>query len=477
MSSIFAAKDSPFQQSEPDESTELRALSNALLLAEGFTLLFARCNQPDQRRRLAASLRERLPELNIQEIELREPISHLLDELRHQIAEPAPDVIFVSGLEYSLSVAAQAANTPFVANLNAARNSFSRYIPCPLVLWTPEYVLTAIMNGAPDFFSVRSGVYFFALSEQESSTFARSLSGGAEWRVEDLSINEKQERINHIENLLADYRILPQAQHDANAEARLLSRLGNLQTMVGRLSDAANTYRQLLKLSERTNNLQGQALASGFLANVFQKEGQTESAEQAYQYAIKLLTQSGKLDASTSILNNYALLLVDQGRFEEAEKLYLQSLHSTQIIQNSIEKATILSNIGTVYARQKKWKEAEISFVKSGLISMQKNHLAGMQQSMHNLGNVRQHEGRWNEAEQFFLQSLDTAHQLGDWDNEWRVLISLAGLYTKKGDFQNALKYAQQCVDISKSMENPCYLDEAYKFLADLRTRHESSLT
>src|SRR5690348_6375366 len=88
----------PFETTVPDEETELGALAAALRLADGFKLLFARCNQYDQRQRLIAALKARLPSLNIQDIYLREPIPHLLDALREQIAEPPPDAVFVSGL-------------------------------------------------------------------------------------------------------------------------------------------------------------------------------------------------------------------------------------------------------------------------------------------------------------------------------------------------------------------------------------------
>jgi hypothetical protein len=147
-------------------------LSQALKLAQGFKLIFVRCNQNDQRLRIISKLRVELASLTIQEIHFTESVTHLLDTLRQVIAQPAPDALFVSGLEYSLPNTAEAHMTPLIANLNAARNSFPQAIPCPLVLWVPEYVLNAIMLGAPDFFSVRSGTYFFAASPGETTELA-----------------------------------------------------------------------------------------------------------------------------------------------------------------------------------------------------------------------------------------------------------------------------------------------------------------
>ena len=71
----------PFAPAALDEETELRALVQALRLAQGFKLIFVRCNQPEQRQRLIAEVRRRLPEMNVQEIHLSEPVPHLLEAL------------------------------------------------------------------------------------------------------------------------------------------------------------------------------------------------------------------------------------------------------------------------------------------------------------------------------------------------------------------------------------------------------------
>jgi hypothetical protein len=53
--------DDPFAPAPPDEVAELDALASAIALASGFTLLFACCNRAEQRDRLMADLRSRLP--------------------------------------------------------------------------------------------------------------------------------------------------------------------------------------------------------------------------------------------------------------------------------------------------------------------------------------------------------------------------------------------------------------------------------
>jgi hypothetical protein len=180
-----------FAVDSPDEESELRALAQALRLAEGFKLIFARCNQPRQQKRVIAALRQQLADLKIQEIRFDQPITHLLNALNERLEQPPPQVIFVSGLEYSLPTAADAQKTKFVANLNASRNSFPQAIPCPLVLIVPEYVLTAIAQGAPDFFSIRSGLFFFAATPGETVDMFHSLTSDNVDLIADSDLGRK----------------------------------------------------------------------------------------------------------------------------------------------------------------------------------------------------------------------------------------------------------------------------------------------
>src|SRR5207248_6699335 len=133
--------------------------------------------------------------------------------------------------------------------LNPSRTSFPQLISCPLVLWIPEYILSAIINGAPDFFSIRSGVYFFAAAPGDTTEIAGTLTAGTEWAIEGVSVKEKQERIEAIKSLLADYESLPDGQRAYETEMRLHYRLGNLFVMIDNPSLAQKHYEQSLMLA------------------------------------------------------------------------------------------------------------------------------------------------------------------------------------------------------------------------------------
>jgi tetratricopeptide (TPR) repeat protein len=477
MSDNLSIVTDPFAVTALDEATELRALSQALRLAQGFKLIFVRCNQPLQRRNLIAAVRAELPELNAQEINFNEPITHLLDELRGRIAEPPPDALFVSGLEYSLPVAAEADATPLVANLNASRNSFPQVMPCPLVLWMPEYILNAIINGAPDFFSIRSGVYFFAATPGDTSEIADTLTAGTEWAVEGLSLEEKQERIEAIKSLLADYESLSDSQRSYDREMGLHWRLGNLFLKIGNLSLARKHYEQLMMLARKLEDREGEGLALTGLGHIYYDQRRVTEATKAYQQALDISRDVKNREKEGLDLMNLGNVYFDQGNLIEAEKFYQQGLEIIRDIGNRSGEARVLSNLGNIYKRQKRLPEAEEFHQQSLRISHEIGDLSSESSALNNLGNVYNQLGRWTEAEKLYQDSLAIDRKIGDLVGQGGTLRNLSRLWRERGDLMRALEFAQKAVEILKLTEDMQELAAAQELLAELQQEVESSNT
>lgn len=438
MSDELSTITDPFAATALDEETELRALSQALRLAKGFKLIFVRCNQPQQQRKLAAALRAQLPGFNVQQVHFDKPVTHLLDELRSRIAQPAPDAVFVSGLEYSLPAAAEADKTPLVANLNASRNSFPQLIPCPLVLWIPEYILTAIMLGAPDFFSIRSGVYFFAVAPCDTTELAGTLMSGGEWEAANLSLAEKEERIEAIKSLLADYESLPADQRNYLTEMRLHERLGNLSFVTGNFSLASQHYKQALALAKKLEDHEGEIRALIGLGSVCHHQGHLAEAGAVYQQALAL---SGNYNARSNegvILSSLGNVYWQQGRLDEAEKLYQQALEIFRENRDRLNEGSTLGRLARIYHSQNRIAEAESFHQQNLQISREHGDRLGEMSALINLGNTYLQQGRLMEAAEYYKQSLATAVDLGNLINQGLILNNLGIIRTQQGDLTEA---------------------------------------
>ena len=178
----------------------LDRLVRAVDLAEGFVLFFARCNIPALSRQLMDRAGQQLTALGVSVVEvtlegattnLRERLRRELQSLRvdldvvipaptaaaHELTlvrEPAVDyrttpkyVFFVTGLEYSIPY--DRPDARILAELNLGRDLFRRNAPAPLVLWLPDYAVTAVARHAPDFWAWRSGVFEFISADAERS--------------------------------------------------------------------------------------------------------------------------------------------------------------------------------------------------------------------------------------------------------------------------------------------------------------------
>ncbi|HVG22042.1 MAG TPA: tetratricopeptide repeat protein [Blastocatellia bacterium] len=468
MSDTPLAQADPFVPAALDEQTELRALARALQLAKGFKLIFAQCNQPQQRERLIRLLKEQLSEHKIEEIHFSEPTTHLLDSLRERLSGRESDALFISGIEYSLPVASESHVTSFVANLNAARNSFPNLLSGPLVLWVPEYVLTAIARGAPDFFSIRSGIYFFAATPGETADFANTLIAGSEWSAWNLTLTEKQERIAAIESLLADYEALPPDQRNYWIELRLHLRLGILLHALGAYSSAQQHFEKSLRLAIELPSLEGKGIALNALGNVYFKQARIEEAQKAYQQSLEIAQELGQRGNEARVLRNLGIIYFIQGDQERAEESYKQSLEMYQNDGDLDGKANAHASLGNVYMNEGKVEDAEREFQEALLIAREIDDQASEGHILRRLGNIFFQQGRLEEVNNLYLQSLEISRKLGYADAEGSTLYDLAVLRGAEGRIPEALEFARQSIAVWERIGNIELLELVLKLVITL---------
>ena len=465
MSDVSTFPHNPFELIVPDAKVELGALAHALQLAEGMTLLFARCDQPRHRREVIGALRERLPQMRVQQITFTEPLTHLLDELRLRIAEPTPDAIFVVGLENSVSVTQQAGNIPFVANLNAARNSFPRYIPCPLVLWIPEYVLTAIMKGAPDFFSVRSGVYQFEDVSEDAKAFSTSdahndaldtqqqLSHTQEEKIIPLSA-EQWERVEHLQALLHEAQSLPSDRRDLKMEARLLNQIGSAYSNMGRNEEAEQAQNQSLVIYCELDDVRGQAETLNYLGRIYRHQGLFSNSEEAHRRSLALSRKINDSRREASSLNYLGRTLRYQNRLDEAADAHRSGLVLYHARNDYNDIARTLNHLGNTLRQAKRPEEAEVQHQEALAMWRRIGNRDGEAKTLNYLGIVYRYQQRYKEAEDAYRESLRIKRELKDLPGQAAVLENLAALRAIQGDISGALDFANQSLPVRQQIGN-----------------------
>lgn len=347
---------------ELNEKRQMRNLANAVKLADSFSLLFVRCNQRPRQKEIIEELKDQLAEYKIKVIFLENQVEHLLDELQERLGDEKPDAVFVYGLESSFPKAATAAESKFVVTLNHSRNSFKRVLHCPLVLFLPEYALSAIYHGATDFYSIRSGVFLFSAKAEETEQLILEYTSQEYIESAALLFEERQNQIKTIKELLTEYESLPDSQRNLDIEYDLKNKLADLYDISAEYGRAESLYQDGIKHAQQNENTNLLLDCLNGLASVYKNTGR-------YDKATKLLEEVLEMDRKiigakhpnyATALNNLAAVYTAQNIYDKAIELYEKAL--------DIDKETIgtkhpnyasrLNNLALVYRKQGRYSEA-----------------------------------------------------------------------------------------------------------------------
>jgi tetratricopeptide (TPR) repeat protein len=353
--SVPAAKpESPVDQGPLDEQLELAALRASLELADGFTLLLAVCNQPRRRDELISELARDPNASSVKIIHLDQPIDSLLDELSRRLESAAEKAVFVLGLERSLPNSDEAHRSRLVANLNASRDALARTVARPLVLWIPEYVLHALQRGAPDFYSIHSGVYQFGQPYESAEAFARRTLSVDEDREEGSTAAEKALRIAALERLLSEYEARPADRRDRPAEWALLARLAFCLQRAGRLAEAESAGRRALALAQATfgNDHPKVAACVNNVGSVLRSKGDLDGALRCFREAERIDRAAFGNDHPkvATCVNNVGRVLHDKGDLDGALRCFREAerINRAAFGNDHPHLAYAMNNVGSV---------------------------------------------------------------------------------------------------------------------------------
>ena len=446
--------ESPDEQLDIDKTAELRAMANMLRRSQGFTLAFAQCNRPSERRKLVSELRQLLGDYPIAEIEFTEPIEHLLDELLPRLPmHNNACALFIYSLERSIR--SEGEFSPLVANLNVSRNSFPRYISHPLVLWLPAFAITAIMQGAPDFFSWRSALFQFPSSPEMLIQASQYALAGDATGVLNLTLEEKKERIAVIENLLADYESLPPDRRDRWAEGELLYRLAMFHHLLGDYMKAEGFYHRILEIGRELDNKYGIAGSLNDLGVIAQKRGEYEEAERYYRQSLNIFEELGDKSGIANSLHNLGVIAEVQMHYEEAEHYCRQSLNIFEELGDKSGIANSLHQLGVIAQFRRDHEEAERYYRQSLNILKELRNKNGIANSLHQLGRIAGERGNYEKAECYYRQSLNISENLGDKSGIAISLHNLGVIAEERENNEQAVQLMAAALAISEQIDSP----------------------
>ncbi|MEM1115639.1 MAG: tetratricopeptide repeat protein [Bacteroidota bacterium] len=417
---------------EPPDETDaqrLLALERLIRRADGFALAFARVNAPSRRRELVADLLARLgDDVRVTEVDVPDDTTDLEALLARRYAEANDDgkrTFFVYGIERILSSVRE--RTGFLPVLNYKRENLQRSVPCPVVVWVPEFALRHIARGAPDVWAWRSGVFEFSTPRDEVDQMWNGLrDSGSEDEYARMMPDERKARIETLEALYHDY------------------------------TEAGDPNARLTR-----------ADIAGRLGRLYRYAPDPESAVEWTRRAVSINEEDFGRDHPNTLgtVNNLALLLEEKGDLAAAEPLFRRALDGSERVLGPDHPDTLgsVNNLGLVLVSKGDLAAAEPLFhraLDARARVLGPDHPSTFT-SMSNLASFLKTRGDLAAAEPLFRRALDGFERvLGrDHPNTLGTVNNLALLLEEKGDLAAAEPLFRRALDGSERVLGPDHLD------------------
>jgi len=376
----------------PENISTLDRLVRSIDLAEGFALFFAPCNVPVLRGELILTATEQLAALGVEVVEVafEDEAVNVRERLRAALAAtdagteaqipaelPAPvqplavaepptgyavgakRAVFVTGLENGIPY--DQPNARVLAELNLGRDAFPRDVPHPLVIWLPDYAVTAVARFAPDFWAWRSGVFEFETGESErSAAFEQMNWQDQPWHaLTNLGRDGRLLRQRQLESLLDDYRDLPDTPQVLRERAGILAGLGEVRAAGQDYGDAIGYYQQALPLQRQVGDRGGEATTLNNLGRVYAALGDKRKALDFYELALPLQRQVGDRGGEATTLNNLGRVYAALGDKRKALDFFEQALPLLRQVGDRWGEVITRWNIGALFLQMGEAARAE----------------------------------------------------------------------------------------------------------------------
>ena len=462
------------EQTDVDKTIELKAMVNMLRRAEGFTLAFVQCNYPIDRINIVVELRQILDDYPIAEIGFDKPIENLLDELIPILPEYNDSkALFIYGLERSINPDEK--SHPMVANLNISRNLFPKYVSCPMIIWLPAYAISAILRGAPDFFSWRSAIFSFHSHPEKISAISQDMLAGEHYASASLTLKEKEERIEAIKNLLDEYQSLPSTKANKREQRRLFERLGVIYFSKGQSIKAIEYYQKALEIARDIGYRSGESADLGNLGSAYYRLGQIDKAIEYYQKSLEIDRDIGYRSGKGVNLGNLGLAYADLGQIDKAIEYYQQALVIARDIGDRRNEGTWFGDLGLAYADLGQTNKAIEYYQKALEIARDIGDRRNEGIWLGNLGLAYADLGQIDKAIEYYQKALEIARDIGAKRGEGDRLGNLGLAYYRLGQIDKAIEYYQQALIIAREIKDPYIESFVLKNLEKLKQEKQSS--
>ena len=248
-------------------------------------------------------------------------------------------------------------------------------------------------------------------------------------------------------------------------------RLGQVLELMGKWSEAGESYQQAMELCEQSGDRRSLGLVQTAMGELYRKQARYDEATEWLDRAYAVFASLQDREGIARVLHYSGTVAAHRANFDRARELYEESLTIRRELGDQAGTASLLSNLGIVARAQGQLDQARALHEEALAIRRAIGDRWAIGVSLNNLGNVAIDQGRFAEARALHEEGLAIRREVGD---RWAIanaLNNLGNLAREQGDYAQALSLYKESLKINHELDGKwaiAYLFEDFASLAVL---------
>lgn len=230
--------------------------------------------------------------------------------------------------------------------------------------------------------------------------------------------------------------------------------LGQQYQLQANSSSALKYLLKGLKIEEEIGNKKGIATSMNYLGMVYLSQEDTAKSLECNFKSLKLREELGDKGGIAQSLGAIGFIYKQKGVLAKALEFYDKSLKVTKDIGDDDGIATLLNNMGIIYLAQNNYSKALDLVDQSWNIYSRLHNKRGQANALSNIGRIYFKENDLKKSETSLLLSLKIAKEAGSPENIEYASSYLYELYSKRGDYKQALEMFKITSQMHDSISN-----------------------
>lgn len=244
------------------------------------------------------------------------------------------------------------------------------------------------------------------------------------------------------------------AEQQSNFEVMTiaLNNIANIQSDVGKIEEAIETYTRSLKIAKSVPIPRHIVRILSNIGVLYENQNDDQSALEYYNQALSIAVETSDSLALADLYNNIGIIEEKNENFKKALALYILTLKISEAKHIDDRVALVSNNIGLVYKNTGDYKQAGLYFQKALDFSIQSGFEWCEAAVYNNLGNLKMITGSLAEAEKYLQKALILAKRIEANEIVIEAYESMATLKKKCGNYREALDFLEKHEELKDSL-------------------------